>query len=63
MTPRVARLTTGRDARKTKVMVPRVEMQRGAATIKQIDALDNARGALKLWDFNDIMGAVACVSY
>jgi len=50
-------------AHKAKVMVTRVDMQRGAGAIKQKDALDNARGALKQWDFNDIMGAVACVSY
>ena len=38
------------------------DAKRGAA-IKQIDALESARGTLKLWDFNDIMRAVACISY
>lgn len=33
------------------------------APIKQIDALENARGTLKHCEFNDIMRPVACTSY
>lgn len=47
----------------TKVMVPCVGLQKGEAPVKQIGALENARGTLKLWYFNDIMRAVACISY